>query len=112
MTLSSSQINDFIRINYKIMTDEEIGYKVGLSVHTVYKRRLNLKLYYKKSFSQIETIAEVLEWFSNGETCAEIARKIRKNPNVISKIIDTHFFYKKRGYNTITLVLESKINYE
>lgn len=112
MNLSSSQINDFIKLNYKLMSDEEIGYKVSLSYHTVYKRRLKLKLYYKKSVSQNETIAEVLEWFSNGETCANIARKMRKTPRSISLIIDTHFFFKKRGYNTITLVLESKINYE
>lgn len=110
--LTSDQINKFILDNYQSMTDQEIGKIVGLSPKTIYNRRFKMKIHFKKSINQNSTIAEILELFTTGITVADVARKIRKRPSVVSNIINKHYFPKKRGYNTVTLVLESKINYE
>lgn len=109
---TSDQINKFILDNYQNMNDEEIGKYLGLSPKTIYHRRFRMKIHFKKSIKQNSTIAEILELFTSGITIAEVARKIRKRPSVVSNIINKHYFPKQRGYNTVTLVLESKINYE
>ena len=110
--LHPEKINKFILENYKTMSDVDIGLIVGLSAKTVYNRRYRMGIFLKKKINTPEVVAEILELFTTGITCAEIARILRKKPKAITDIINRHYFTKQRGYNTITLVLESKINYE
>jgi len=56
--------------------------------------------------------ALVIEWFANGKSMKQISGSLKLSIPGVSKIIGNDFFYKKRSYDTITLVLDSKLNYQ
>ena len=110
---SSQFINDFIKSNYKKMDDVSIGVMFGLSKKAIYNRRVKMDLrFYAKHAHSKDLISNILHLFSNNHTIAAIARITRRKPHQINKVLYDNFFVKKKSEKTITLILESKINYE
>jgi hypothetical protein len=102
----------FIAKNWHKMDDKQLGEYTNLGQRSVqrYRMKLNLK---KSRFSvkDKEGIALVLELFANGSTIVQIAKLTGSYSTMISNLIERHWLVKKREINTITLVVESKINF-
>lgn len=88
----------------------EMGAEAKVSHGTIAKTAKKLGLR-KHTPEQVKTIKLVLEYFANGWTCAQIARSMDCAHTTVKYIIERYWLFKQRSYDTITLVIESKINY-
>ena len=111
-TDESQAIDDYIRSNYLNVKDEVIGMAIGLTSAGVNSRRRRMGLSKPQPLADKSRIAVSLEMFCNGATVVSIARRFNTSHRAISLILNKNFFYKQRSYNTITLVMDSKINYD
>ncbi len=94
-------------------SDTELAKLLGISHNKVVSIRKVLRITrYRRSIVDPKLIAMICELFANGYTIVKISKLIKKPENAVSDIITKHWFTKKRSYNTITYVIESKINYE
>lgn len=94
------------------MDDKQLGNLTNLSERSVQRYRMELNLQKSRfSIKDKAGIALVIELFANGSTVAQIARLTGCYGQLISNLIERHWLFKKRELTTITLVLESKINF-
>lgn len=107
------EIDVYISTHFLEKSDIKLAEDLSMCKKAIYERRkrMGLKRPYITTFAP-ETIARVLEYFSNGYSIAEIGRLMFKPHFQINNIISRHFFYKKSSYDTVTLVIQSKINFE
>ena len=102
----------FIASNWHVMDDTQLANITMLSERSVQRYRMELNL--KKDRFNINDksgIGLVLELFANGSKVANIAKLTRKSDSSISKLLNKYFFFKQRSLDTVTLILDSKINY-
>lgn len=102
----------FIAKNWSKMTDEDMSKRLRISTKQVQIYRLRLGKSRKLSLKKPENLALAIEMFANGSGLVMIGKHFGIAPSTVSALITKHFFYKQRSYDTITLVAESKINYE
>lgn len=94
------------------MTDDDLAEIMKIKTPNLQKLRLSIGC--KRSNWKIEspaTIALILELYANGNTIVRISKIVDKSVHRINRIIDRCFKPIPRSYNTITLVLDSKINF-
>ncbi|MCZ4244934.1 hypothetical protein [Pedobacter punctiformis] len=112
LDMTPQEKKSFIAKNWHLMDDAQLSKATMLSERSVQHYRMELNLNKTRfSIKENEGIALVLELFVNGSTVAQISRLTGVYDSVISKLITKHFFYKKRSIDTITMVLDSKINF-
>jgi len=103
----------YIQKNWLKQTDQEMGEALGLQVNTIYNYRHFLKLSrIKKKPLDKKLVAFVLERYVNRTPLKIIAERLGISGFQVGKILSAHYFTKKRSYDTVTLVLDSKINYD
>jgi len=103
----------YIQLNWLKQTDEEMGKALHLKLSTVYNYRylLHLSRINKQPLDK-KLVALVLEHYVNRTPIKSIGALVNKSSYQIGQILSAHYFGKRRSYDTITLVLDSKINYD
>ena len=102
----------FISENWETMTDKEMGLKLDISKGSVSLLRQSLK-FFRIDVQAIpnEKKAFVVNAFFNDIRMKAIMQMTTLSYNQVKYIIEQNCFFKKRSYNTITLVMDSKVNY-
>lgn len=111
----SPEIEKAIRENYLTKNDREIGDMFGLSPRTIRGHRFSLRLnsrFLREEEKDRNIIANIIELFVAEIPMQNIARLYQKSNSTISQLITKHYFSKQRSYDTITMVMDSKINYD
>lgn len=113
----SEDHNDYIKMAMKYFDDVKIGKMLGVTAKTIYNRRARLGLLRKsgvKDQAEIDTqkIALIIEWFANGMSIETCASKFKLPTAHVSLLIKLHFKTLKKSKNTITLLIESKLNFD
>lgn len=107
-----NRAESIIKVHWQKMDDEELSKKAGISIHTVRKYRCKLKLRRPhKQFNNREAIALTLEFFATGIKIKRISKMIMISEETVKAIIARHYDFKPKSANTITLTIESSINY-
>lgn len=107
----SPAVFQYIRENWKYYDDESMGRSLGIEAPMVQKLRNRIGCRRQSCItSDTKTIALICELFANGKTLVQISKIVAKNVRTISSVITKNWLYKKRSFDTITLIMESKIN--
>jgi hypothetical protein len=109
----STEVENYIKENLYNKTDYQMGLYLGYTERTIKNYRLSMKI--KRRFNNQrlgkDKIAKILEYFANYTPIIEIARLVGTSYNHTRYVIHKYFFYTQRSYNTITMVMDSKVNY-
>lgn len=103
----------YVTSNWRNESDEVMAEKLGLKPLYVAKIRGYHKLsrYKNAERTPVNDVAKMIEMFANGSTVVAICRKFNVGNRTVNTLIQTHYYRLPRSYNTVTLVLESKLNY-
>lgn len=104
-------ISEFVIKNWHSMSYNKMATQLHVNVGTIKKYAKRLGIGKKIEPISRAKVAMLLEYFANGWTVAAAARTLGLNHTQSKNIIERHFLVKQRSYLTITLVLESKINF-
>jgi len=106
--------NVFIKDNFLKMNDAQIAEVLGMAKRSVWARRKRLGLKRKRLSSDLtkNQTAKIMELFTMGNTLVDIALSINKSIAVVSRTLEANYFFKQRSYDTVTMVMDSKINYD
>lgn len=107
------EIDKYIRDNFSKKTDYEIGKALGYSEYTIKNYRLSIKIRRRFDNQKLgkDKISKILEGFANYTSIKQIAKDVGVSYNHARYVIDKYFFYTKSSYNTLTMVMDSKMNY-
>lgn len=105
----------FISKKYRLLSDKQIADELSIPIYGkkgvgAIRRRLNLKRV-DMSYTDRKKLAKLLEFWFNGHTVANAARECNIPLPIACRLIKNHAMYIPRSYNTITLVIESKMNF-
>lgn len=64
------------------------------------------------NYSDRKKVAKLIEGFFNGKTIRQSANDADINPVTACRLIKENALYKQRSYDTVTLVIYSKINFD
>jgi hypothetical protein len=98
-TVTSTQINSFIRTNYTKLDDHQLASKCGISKAAIEHRRLRMGLHREKQYQPIE------------ETVQEFAekRKSKIDDNKFKRLLEAHEALK-RSYDAHTVLRSASID--
>jgi len=103
----------YVRDNYLIYSDLELSKILHVSPKTVASDRKSLNLHRLKGRPRDkDKIANVLTLHSNGFGVGKIKNVTGLERNSIYYIINSYLKPLERSVNTITLIIESKLNYQ
>lgn len=101
----------YIKDNWRNTDDQTMGKHLGISAQIVQKLRNSVGLKRQTMYaSDPNTTALICELFANGSTIVQISRIVAIKEATVSRMIENYWLYKTRSFDTVTLVLESKIN--
>lgn len=102
----------YVRDNYLAYTDKELSRMLSVSDKTIYADRKSLNLSRVKGRPRDkDKIANVLTLHCNGFGVGKIKTATGLERNSIYYIINSYLKPLERSVNTITLIIESKLNY-
>lgn len=107
----------YIKQNFRWHSDSDLAGMFRVSETTIKMDRVNLRIRRSPKFSSEqmiprEKVASLLEYYANGWTVASAARTLFIPLRLATLIVETIPRFKQRGYDTITVVVESKINFD
>lgn len=110
--LLTDERKNLITENWQTMSDYEMGRKLNLYPGSIalLRQRLGLLRKVKTEITSL-TKAFVINAFFNHMRTKSIMKMTGLTYYQVNYIIDKNCFYKQRSYNTITLVMDSKVNY-
>lgn len=99
--------------NWSKLSDYQMGLSLNLHPGTVAMIRQRLG-FYRKTKSEISASqkAYVINAFFNDMRIKSIMKMTSLTYHQVTYIIDKNCFHKQRSYDTITLVMDSKVNYD
>lgn len=109
--ITAEEKEKFVKENFNTMSDIQMSEVLKISPRQIQTYRLRYQSRRQSSLKSKENIAIATELFANGISMVEIGRRFNVHSSTISTLMSKVFFYKKRSFDTITVVAESKINY-
>lgn len=104
---------EYIANNWQQMTDYEIGKSLDLSSGSVTNLRVRMGLIRKPLIEVKSSVkAYIIESFFNDIPTRIMCKMTSLPRDKVIEIIGKNCFYVKRSYNTITMVMDSKVNYD
>jgi hypothetical protein len=105
----------FISKNYRMLSDKQLANELSISVqgdNGVQSIRKRYSLYRAGlAYYDRNKLAKLIELWFNGSTIADAARQTDIELKKACQYISKYALYKKKSYTTITLVIESKMNF-
>lgn len=104
---------NLITQNWSNISDYEMGISLNLHPGTVALIRQRLG-FYRKTKTEVsrEQKAYVINAFFNDMRIKSIMKMTSLTYHQVTYIIDKNCFHKQRSYDTTTLVMDSKVNYD
>lgn len=100
----------FIRVNWKVMSDETLSKETGIPVTSVQRCRTRQGLSrHDFSIRENKTIAYICELFSAGYKIKEICGIVGKSSERVSGLITKSLFGTPHNENTETRTFQSKV---
>ena len=103
----------FLKANVNILTDEEMGNRLGFTSGTVrhYRSRFKIKKIRKPTHfnPDKDLVVKCLTMFANGSTVADICRACKINMWLANKMIDRFWLTKRKTEQTETITLKSRL---
>lgn len=104
---------EFIVSNWKKMTDYQIGKSLDLSAGSVAALRLSIGIMRRETVDVKPNVkAYIIECFFNDIPSRVICKNTGLPRDKVIQIIGDTCFFTKRSYSTITMVMDSKVNYD
>lgn len=103
----------FLKENVNILSDEEMGKRLGFTSGTIRHYRSRFKI--KKIRTPYpfnpdkDLVVKCLTMFANGSTVADICRACKINMWLANKMIDRFWLTKRKTEETETIILQSRL---
>jgi len=112
-TFMLKETEAFLKANVNILSDEEMGKRLGFTSGTIRHYRSRFKIKKIRTPTPFnpdkDLVVKCLTMFANGSTVADICRACEINMWLANKMIDRFWLTKRKTEQTETITLQSKL---